>query len=43
MPGIINRVKTDNDSCWNTMLYVDEQTEELHTEKDSTYNLITVP
>lgn len=43
MPGIIKRVNTVNDGFWNTMLYVDGRTEELHTEKDSTYTLITVP
>ena len=43
MTGIIKRVKTANDGFWNIMMYVDGQTEEPHTEKDSKHTLITVP
>ena len=40
---MLKEVKTNLGGCWNSFLYVDGRTGQLHTERDCTYILITVP
>ena len=39
----LSNVKTSDLGCWNTFLYVNGRTEQLHTEHDCAYTYITVP
>ena len=41
--SILKEVATTKSCFWNTMLYVDGNTQHMHTEKDCAYTLITVP
>jgi len=41
--NIMKETATSSHGFWNTMLYVNGCTDGLHTEKDCTYTLITVP
>ena len=41
--NILQVTPTSSDGFWNTMLYVNGCTSGLHTERDCTYTLITVP
>ena len=36
-------MECSNSGLWNCSLYISCQTEELHTENDFTYNVITTP
>ena len=40
---VLSEVNTATSGCWNAFLYVDGRTEQLHTERDCAYTLITVP
>ena len=40
---VLSEVDTASSGCWNAFLYVDGRTEQLHTERDCAYTLITVP
>ena len=40
---VLKQVQNSASGCWNTFLYVDGRTHNLHTEKDCAYTLITVP
>ena len=40
---VLEEVPTTSCGCWNSFLYVNGRTEELHTEQDCAYTLIAVP
>ena len=40
---VLEDVATSSSGCWNSFLYVNGRTDEMHTEMDCAYTFITVP